>query len=69
MNHLKENNETYLSHLKFAATIGLSLMLRAVVFVLHGIFPMIPVPRKLNLEETMIKLTEWNAYAESRKDK
>jgi len=67
--HLKENNETYVSHLRFAVTIGLSLMLRAVVFVLHGIFPMIPVPRSLNLEETMTRVVEWNAHAQSRKDK
>ena len=69
MKHLKENNETYLSHLKFAATIGLSLMLRGVVFVLHGILPIISVPRELNLEETTAKLANWNAHAEARKNK
>ena len=69
MNHLKQNNETYLSHMRFAVTIGLSLMLRAIVFVLHGIFPMIPVPRSLNLWETAGKLVEWNAHAESRKSR
>ena len=69
MKHLKENNETYLSHMKFATTIGLSLMLRAAVFVLHGILPVIPVPQSLNLEATMNKMAEWNAYAEARKNK
>ena len=67
MKHLKENNETYLSHLKFATAIGLSLMLRAAVFVLHGILPMVPVPSSLNLEATNNKLAKWNAYAESRR--
>jgi ABC-type uncharacterized transport system YnjBCD permease subunit len=66
--HLRENNETYLSHLKFAITIGLSLMLRAVAFVLHGILPMVPVPKRLNLEASMNKFISWNTHAESRKN-
>ena len=67
MRHLKENNETYLSHLKFAATIGLTLMLRGGIFLVHGLLPVCEIPKKLNIEDTRDKLDMWNAYAEARK--
>jgi len=64
--HLEKNNETYFSHFKFAAVIGLTLMFRGVIFVLHGIFPICGVPKELNLEDTRDKLDEWNDHAEQR---
>ena len=39
MKHLKVNNETYLSHLKFACNVGVTLITRGVIFVCHGLFP------------------------------
>ncbi len=67
MRHLKENNETYLSHLKFAATIGLTLMLRGGIFLVHGLLPVCNIPKNLNIEATRDKLDEWNLYSEGRK--
>ena len=67
MQHLKENNETYLSHLKFAATIGLTLMLRGGIFLVHGLLPVCEIPKKLNIEDTREKLEDWNRYLEGRK--
>ena len=66
MNHLEQNNETYLSHLKFAGTVGLTLIFRGVIFVLHGLFPVYDVPKELNLEGTRDKLNGWNDHAEQR---
>ena len=69
MGHLENNNETYLSHLKFATTVGLTLIFRGVIFVLHGLFPVCDVPKELNLEDTRGKINGWNDHAEQRVSK
>ena len=66
MGHLEKNNETYFSHFKFATTIGLTLIFRGVIFVLHGLFPVCDVPKELNLEDTRDKLNGWNDHADQR---
>ena len=68
MKHLRINNETYFSHLLFAGKVGISLIFRGVVFVLHGLLPFIPIPHKLNLGRTSLLLKKWNRYAEVRKN-
>ena len=59
MGHLKKNNETYLSHLLFAGKVGLTLIFRGIVFLLHAIMPICEIPKFLNLESTGDKLHEW----------
>ena len=66
MSHLEKNNETYFSHLKFATVVGLTLLFRGGIFILHGLFPVHDVPKKLNLEDTRDKLDGWNKHAEER---
>ena len=66
MRHLEENNETYLSHFKFATVIGSTLVLRGDAFVLHGLFPVFDIPKELNLENTCDKLNRWNDHANQR---
>jgi hypothetical protein len=66
MSHLRENNETYFSHLKFAGWVGLSLILRGVIFLVHGILPIIRVPKIFNLEATVEKMSEWEEYTRKR---
>ena len=68
MEHLEKNNETYFSHLKFAATIGLTLLLRGGIFVLHGLFPICDIPKEFNLEDTRDKLNKWNDHADRRNE-
>ena len=68
-NHLKANNETYLSHLFFAGKISLTLVLRSVIFIIHAIFPICPIPKKWNLEDTIKKLQKWHEYTKKRKNK
>jgi hypothetical protein len=69
MKHLKENNETYLSHLMFAAQMSTHLYVRSIFFMIHAIFPFIDVPEDFNLKNTCKLINEWNDYAEERKSK
>tara|TARA_R110000824_G_scaffold153926_8_gene325751 strand:+ start:2802 stop:3008 length:207 start_codon:yes stop_codon:yes gene_type:complete len=67
MKHLKENGENYLSHLLFSGKVGLTLLFRGVVFLLHGLIPICSIPKKWNLEETSLKLFRWSEYTNRRK--
>ena len=67
MKHLKENNETYLSHLKFAGKMGLQLILRGALFILHGLMPLYNMPNSLNLNGTCKLINKWNTYAKDRR--
>ena len=69
MKHLKEHNETYSSHFKFAIKIGLALLLRGVIFIIHAFVPFIKIPVKLNLDATSNKMKFWCFYADFRKTK
>ena len=69
MSHLKENNETYISHLLFSGKIGLTLVFRGVMFLLHALVPICKLPARWNLNATALKLEEWCDYAIKRTDK
>tara|TARA_R110000824_G_scaffold8737_4_gene39665 strand:- start:78849 stop:79058 length:210 start_codon:yes stop_codon:yes gene_type:complete len=69
MSHLKENNETYVSHMLFATKIGFSLICRGLIFVVHGVFPMFLLPKNLNIASAIAKLEEWHSYTIRRLDK
>jgi hypothetical protein len=65
--HLRENSESYFSHLKFAVSVGVSLIVRGVIFLVHGVCPLIRVPSSMNLETTKEKLETWHQHTESRR--
>ena len=67
MKHLTENNETYLSHLKFASMVGMTLIIRGIIFIIHGLAPVCQIPKRFNLEDTYNKIKKWNDHAETRK--
>ena len=69
MKHLSQNKETYLTHLLFAGKIGLTLIFRGAIFILHALFPICDIPRQWNLSSTHSKLQEWNTYIIKRVDK
>ena len=69
MKHLEDNNETYISHMLFAGKIGLSLIFRGILFLLHAILPIENIPKRWNLESTSIKLYRWHEYTIERKNK
>ena len=62
MKHLKNNNETYFSHLLFASKVGLNLIIRGIIFVIHAFVPVCEIPKKYNLEATLEKIKKWNEY-------
>ena len=66
MRHLKKNNETYLSHLIFAGKIGLTLMFRGFIFLLHAALPICKIPQRWNLKQTTEKLQQWEKYTAGR---
>lgn len=67
MKHLKENNETYFSHLNFACTMGIQLFIRGIIFILHGLFPFCEVPKSVDLNNTCELLNKWEQYSRQRK--
>ena len=68
MKHLKENNETYISHLKFAGSLGLGFLYRSAFFLVHGFLPMVEIPKHLNLDATHEWIRKAKDYTDKRKD-
>ena len=66
MKHLRENNETYFSHLKFASAMGIQLFIRGLVLILHGLFPVCEVPKSVDLNNTCELINKWSKYAKDR---
>jgi hypothetical protein len=59
--HPREDaNKTYLQHLVFTLKISCRLFVSSMVFIIHGLFPFISMPKKLNLEETIDFLNNKN---------
>ncbi len=66
MKHLRDNNETYCSHFKFASAIGLMLVFRGVIFLLHAVLPVCAIPKRWNLEDMIVNLKRANDVTEGR---
>ena len=66
MKHLKQNNETYLSHFIFAINIGLHLVFRGIVFIAHALVPICNIPSAWNLENLSYRAKTWNEHADNR---
>ena len=67
MKHLEENNETYLSHLKFAWTAAFHMLVSSSCLLVHGLLPFIPTPRLFSISTMARKSRRWSVYAEIRK--
>tara|TARA_Y100001963_G_scaffold66431_1_gene92587 strand:+ start:605 stop:826 length:222 start_codon:yes stop_codon:yes gene_type:complete len=66
--HPKENsNETWWEHFQFAFSVGIRLIFTSIIFIIHGIFPFISIPKWLNLEESIRFLEQENKYRENNK--
>ncbi len=66
MKHLKENNETYISHLKFATGIGVGFLYRSVFFIIHGFVPCTEIPKQFNFDATLKWLEKKRKYTLDR---
>lgn len=69
MKHLEKNNETYVSHFLFAVKVGMSLIFRGTLFIIHAFLPICEIPKKWNLENTLVKIYKWNVYSNRRLQK
>ena len=59
--HPRENaDETWWKHCKFACGIGLRLYLTSFIFIIHGVFPFIKIPKWVNLTVSALYLLEEN---------
>ena len=59
--HPRENaDETWWKHCKFACGIGLRLYLTSFIFIIHGIFPFIKIPKWVNLTDSAMYLLKEN---------
>ena len=61
---LKNADESWWQHSKFAIGVGIRLIFTSLIFIIHGIFPFISIPRWLNLEESIRFLKKVNEYRE-----
>ena len=61
------SDETWWQHCQFALGVGVRLIITAIIFMLHGIFPFVQIPRWLNLEESIRFLKQENEYRENHK--
>ena len=53
-------NETWAQHFKFTLHVSFRLIITALMFIVHGVFPFISIPKWLNLEDTVKFLKEEN---------
>ena len=60
--HLKENNESYFSHMRFAARAGLYLAASSLCYSVHALFPFISVPERFSFEAVVNKCIGWHNY-------
>ncbi len=64
--HLRESNESYISHLKFAGGAGLCLLSSAVYYLVHSVFPFVPIPKGYCIETIKERSKEWHDHISNR---
>ena len=67
MSHLKENNQSYLSHLKFAWKIAFYMLFSFCFLLFHGAVPFAPMPKIFTIENITRKMKKWDAYLKINK--
>ena len=68
--HPKDNDgETWWEHFKFTLGVGIRLIFTSLIFIVHGIFPFISIPKWLNLEESIRFLARENKNREIKHSK
>ena len=64
-NHPRKcSNESWWQHFQFAFSVGFRLIFTSIIFMIHGIFPFVSIPKWLNLEESIRFLKQENEYRE-----
>lgn len=60
--HLKDNNETYLSHMLFASKVALYLSVSSICYSVHAMLPFVSVPERFTLESIVNQCVKWHNY-------
>jgi len=50
--HLKESDQNYFQHMRFAIMVSIRLALTAILLPLHALLPFIEMPKKLDIART-----------------
>ena len=58
--------ESWGQHCYFAIGVGIRLIFTSLIFIVHGIFPFISIPKWLNLEESIRFLAKENQNREKK---
>ena len=61
-------NESWGEHCYFAIGVGVRLIFTSIIFIVHGIFPFIAIPKWLNLEESIRFLKIENENRENKNE-
>jgi membrane glycosyltransferase len=56
--HPKTKNLSYWQHLTRALLMGAKLLISGACFILHAVFPFIPIPKKYNCHDMVHSLVE-----------
>lgn len=67
LEHLKESNQTYLNHFKFAWIVAFNMLFSFCFLLVHGVLPFIPMPNLFSLETMTRKMKKWDAYLKINK--
>jgi hypothetical protein len=62
LKHPAEKGLGYFSHFKKAFKMGFRLLISGSLFIIHSIFPFIPIPKKYNCHEMVhafVSVAEW----------
>jgi len=59
-------DESWREHCQFAVGVGIRLIFTSLIFIVHGVFPFILIPKWLNLEESIRFLKKENENRETK---
>jgi len=61
--HPNKKNMSYWQHLKRAFLMGIRLFASSVFFIVHSIFPFVPIPARYNCHDmvhALVEVAQWN---------
>ena len=65
--HIREMDETYTSHMAYAACLGTALLISGACFIVHGLVPAVTPPATFNLDSTYRRVKDvWTRVNRNR---
>ena len=56
--HPKTKNQSYFTHLRVAGFMGIRLTISAACFLVHAVFPFVPIPKRFNCHDMVHALAD-----------